>query len=307
MIIIAWLLALRSGFWVSQDPILTPLLLPVINILAVGLPVLFFVRISLRGLNLPSARRAWSVFGASMVVSPFLAFIVESIAVLGIIILLFAISSFIPGLQVVIKQVLAASRTGIFDEEILARNLSNLLLTPPMAITALGTFSFLVPLIEETFKTILIWPLLSRLRCPSDGFVLGILCGAAFALTENIGFVSTGSFDWAGTVVSRTTAVLPHILNSGIMGWALVSAWTEKRYLRLGLSFLSVVLLHGAWNATSLGLAMNDLAANVSDAPLLLKFSFPWYSAWIILTLGSFGGLIFSNIQIRKIQFREQV
>jgi len=256
-------------------------------------------------LELPSARRTWSLFGASLIVSPTLAFILEGLAVVVIVLLYALYASFIPGLQATLKSTLNAFLARNGSEADSTRLAANLLFAPGAAFTALTTFSLAVPLIEETSKTILMWPLINRIRRPVDGFVLGTLCGAAFALAENFGFSSTGSADWTINVATRATAALPHMLNSGILGWALVSAWKEHRYGQLAKAFLAVILIHGAWNATSLGLAMNSLADYAIDVPFYLQYSYPWLSAWVLLAVGAFGGLIYNNTQMRKLLANE--
>lgn len=305
-LITTWLLSLILGQISTGSQMVSVFVLPVINIFAIGLPILFYIRISLRGLEFPSARRGWSIFGASLVISPALAFIFEALAV-GVIILLFMVyASFIPGLQDVLKSLINSFQSSSRGEDETMRRTANLLFAPGVAFTALGAFSLAVPLIEETIKTILIWPFLSRIRRPVDGFVLGILCGSAFALTENIGFASAGSADWAVSAAVRATSALPHIFNSGMFGWALVCAWKERRFRQLATTFLTIILVHGTWNAISLGLAMSNFAPYVTDVPFYLQYSYPWIAAWIVLALGTFGGLIFINIQMRKLLINDQ-
>jgi RsiW-degrading membrane proteinase PrsW (M82 family) len=304
-ILSTWLLCLALGQISTGSQLGSAIVLPVINILAVGLPILLYLRISLRGLKLPSARRAWSLFGASLIISPTLAFILEGLAVVVIVLLYALYARFLPGLQDTLKSMLNTFQSSSRTETDTMRLAAKLLFAPGAAFTVLVTFSLAVPLIEETSKTILIWPLINRIRRPVEGFVLGTLCGAAFALAENIGFASTGSADWTINVATRATAALPHMLNSGILGWALVSAWKEHRYGRLAKAFLAVILIHGIWNAASLGLAMNSLADYAADVPFYLQNSYPWASAWVLLAAGAFGGLIFNNIQMRKLQANE--
>ena len=300
-LITAWLISLVLGNTISGSQIASTILLPLINIFAIGLPILFYIRISLRGLELPTARRGWSIFGASLLVSPILAFIFEGLA-LGVVILLFMIyASFVPGLQESLKSLIETIQANNRSDTDAMKLAANLIFAPGAAVAALSTFSVAVPLIEETFKIILILPFLGRIRRPVDGFVLGILCGAAFALSENISFSSAGSADWAANVAARATAALPHMFNSGLFGWALVSAWKQHRFWLLALTFFSIILVHGTWNAVSLGLAMNNLSQYGTSIPLLLQNSYPWIAAWIVLATGSFGGLLFNNFQMRKI------
>ncbi len=299
-IVVTWLLTLAIGQQISSNQTLSMLILPLANLLATGLPILLYVRISLRGLEFPSARRGWSIFGSSIIISPFLALIFEVISVGAIFVLFMIYASFVPGLKDVLFTLGSAITSGSNNEAEMTRLVAKLFYAPGIAVAALAAFSLAIPLIEETFKLTVLWFYFGRIRRPLDGFVLGILCGAAFALGENIGFTSAGAADWAASAVARSTSALPHIFNSGLLGWALVSAWKEQRYGRLLGAFSAVLLVHGAWNAISLGLALNTLTAYVAVVPFFLQSSLPWYAGWSLLALGAFGGLIFNNHQMRQ-------
>jgi RsiW-degrading membrane proteinase PrsW (M82 family) len=271
------------------------------------MPVLLYIRISLHGLELPPARRGWSIFGATLLTAPLIATLLEAIA-LGVILLAFILyARTVPGLTNSLNTLVDAFRSRNLSDDGITRLAASLAFAPGATISLLLTFSLAVPLIEETFKVIVIWFYLGRIRRPVDGFVLGVLCGAAFALTESLGFSSAGSADWLANAAARATAALPHILNSGLFGWALVSAWKEARYARLAGTFLTIILIHGTWNAISLGIALSEFSSYIADVPLLLQHSYPWYAAWILLALGSLGGLIFNNRQMRKQVANEQI
>lgn len=301
----AWSLTLVLGQLAAGHTILSILVLPIANIFAVGLPILLYIRISLRGLEFPSARRSWSVLGASMLLTPSLAVFFEAIAVGIIVLFLLIYANTVPGLRETFGTLLDSIKSGGTSDAEITRLTASLLFAPGASVAALSAFSFAIPLIEETFKLTVIWLYLGRIRRPVDGFVLGILCGAAFALAENIGFTSAGSADWAASIAARTTTALPHIFNSGLLGWALVSAWKEHRYGRLFATFFAVILVHGTWNAISLGMAMSGLASFVAEVPSILQNEFAWLVAWALLAIGTFIGLVYNNRQMRKLSMVE--
>jgi hypothetical protein len=296
----AWIATLVLGQLTAGHATLSILVLPVANIFAVGLPILLYIRIGLRGLEFPSARQSWSVLGASMLITPSLAIFFEAIAVGIIVLLLFLYANTVPGLKETFGTLIDGIKTGGVNDAEITRLTASLLYAPGASIAALSAFSFAIPLIEETFKLTVMWFYLGRIRRPVDGFVLGILCGAAFALAENIGFTSAGSADWAASIAARTTTALPHIFNSGLLGWALVSAWREHRFGRLLATFFAVILVHGTWNAISLGMAMSGLSSYVADAPAILQYDFAWLAAWGIMAVGTLIGLVYNNGQMRK-------
>lgn len=300
LLICIWPASLILGQISSGNRWASVIVLPIINILAIGIPILFYVRISLRGLELPPAKRGWSVFGASLLTSPLLALIFEALAVVLIFIAYMVYASTVPGLKDALSTLVSSLQAGGSNDTEAMRLAASLAFAPGAITTLLLTFSIAIPLIEETAKITIIWFYLGRLRRPIDGFILGILCGAAFALTENMGFASAGAADWTASAAARATAALPHIFNSGLLGWALVSAWKESRYGRLAATFLAVILIHGTWNAISLGIALSEFSSFSANVPAIFQNSYPWYAAWGLMVLGSFVGLIFNNRQMRK-------
>jgi hypothetical protein len=304
-LVITWLMLLLLGQLTTGHTLLAAWILPVANIFAISLPILLYLRISLRGLGVPSARRSWSIFGASFLIVPGLALFFEAIAVGVIVLLLFLYASTVPGLNETFGLLVENVSAGTVSETELTRLTASLLYAPGASVAMLAAFSLAIPLIEETFKLTVLWFYLGRIRRSVDGFVLGILCGAAFALAENIGFTSAGAGDWLASIVARATSALPHIFNSGLLGWALVSAWKEHRYLRLAAAFFAVVLLHGTWNAISLGLAMSGLSTYVAEVPVIFQNDFAWLAGWGMLAVGALIGLVYNNRQIRKLALNE--
>jgi hypothetical protein len=107
----------------------------------------------------------------------------------------------------------------------------------------------LVPLIEETFKPIGVWFLAGQKITPAQGFGFGVLSGAGFGLFENLGNTSSGGETWALLAATRISTLLLHCFTAGLVGWALASAWSQRRYLRLGVAYAIAILIHGSWNA----------------------------------------------------------
>jgi hypothetical protein len=104
----------------------------------------------------------------------------------------------------------------------------------------------LVPLIEEFFKPIGVWLLAGRDPSPGEGFAAGALSGAGFALFENYTLSASSGEEWAIVVVARMGTSIIHILTTGLTGWALALAWKERRYLKLGLTYLVSVTIHAS-------------------------------------------------------------
>ena len=130
-------------------------------------------------------------------------------------------------------------------------NLVQLLLSPAVAISVLGTLSIPVPLIEETVKT-LASGVVARWARPNTAraFLWGVAGGAGFALVENLFNGALGGAEaWAMGAVARFGATMMHCITGGLVGWGWGQLWTERRAWRLLGSFVAAVVIHGVWNA----------------------------------------------------------
>jgi hypothetical protein len=302
---IIWIAILVLGQAASSNTTTAILLLPVLNLLAVGLPILAYLRIVLNGLPLPAARRGWSLFGASAITAPLLISIFEAFAFLAFLLLFVLYATTTPGLDTALQSVIDTLQTNRSALDSLTKEFATLLLAPGTTVALLGLFSLAIPIIEEALKIILLWFYADRLRSPVEGFVLGVLCGAAFALVENIGFASTGTSDWTIGVFSRATAALPHIFNCGLMGWALASAWQKKKYVQLFAAYSTAIIVHGTWNALSIAFAFSSLGTFIADIPAIIETPIPAVATWGVLTIGLAAGLFFANHQMRKVAANE--
>ncbi len=109
------------------------------------------------------------------------------------------------------------------------------------------------PLLEEIFKPLGVWLLMGRGLSPSEGFLAGMISGGMFSLIE--GLFSGVAERWGFVVAGRVGTTLMHVAASGLVGYALVSAWEKRRYLQLGGAYLLAVSLHGLWNMSVVVLA----------------------------------------------------
>lgn len=297
-LIAVWVVSLVLGQAVSTNR-LAVLLIPFLNIVAIGFPVLLFLRIALQKMQLPPAQNGWSVFGITLAFGPVTAIIAEGIVFVVLIFIVAVYATYHPALLGQISQ-LAQVVQDSRDPDLLAAAVAPILFTPIGILTILGLLSVAVPAIEETIKVAALWLFADKIKDPVQGFMLGVLCGAAFSLAENLGFSSTGANDWAATVALRASSALPHMLNSGILGWALVSAWKKHTYLKLGLAYVSVMLIHGIWNAISLALWMNSLLPYVQQTPAFIESPTPFFAGWLVMILGTLAGLAYCNRVLRQ-------
>ena len=132
-------------------------------------------------------------------------------------------------------------------------------------------------------------------------FAAGLLSGAGYALFENFSLGASAGDDWAMIVVARIGTSLIHIVTTGLMGWALALAWKEKRYMRLGVSYLAAVFIHGLWNSTVILTAGTEIFGTNIMLPDFARFiSAGAPLVFAVLVLGSFVLLLTFNATLRQ-------
>jgi hypothetical protein len=244
VIIGAWLSSLFSYGWAVAAPLL---------LLGISLPILTLAWIGAGGLTTGSLRRLWSAFGYGMVGATLTALVLEyllvGIAVLGI----GVIASANPALRSTLDQIqtlVTNAKTG--DMQALLTVLAPYITNPLVILSILVFAAVLAPMIEEAAKPAVIWLLGKRLRSPAEGFALGVICGAGFAMMEGLLAASSGTQMWGFSLVGRAPASLMHMTASGLMGWAIASTQTKKRTLQLGMIYVLSVSIHGLWNGSAI-------------------------------------------------------
>jgi hypothetical protein len=276
--------ALLLGNLIAPNDQLAWWLLPPLNIVANGLPALWVVYIGTRGLIPGAPRRLWGVFATGLVLGPLVILILELALLVPIGILALAWITLNPGLANQFYDLIQRIQNIGPNLDVIIRGLVPLLVNPGIILLLFAYLSVLVPLLEEALKPIGVWFLSGQRITPAQGFGYGILSGAGFALFENLGNTSNGSMDWALVVSTRISTLVLHCFTAGLVGWALASAWSERRYFRLlGLYFVAAIV-HGLWN----GLALLSALASLQGFPDISLPSFiqqigPYASFGIIM------------------------
>jgi RsiW-degrading membrane proteinase PrsW (M82 family) len=289
------------GHWVSDLPWLAWLLLPPFHILALGLPILWLLWFGRRGLSRLTPRRVWGSFGAGMVLAPALILALEIFAVIALLVFAGLFLSTRPDLlQDITQMAEQLSRSNLTPERI-GRTVEPYLMNPKIGFTVLAFFAGLVPLIEELLKPIGVWLLIGGDMTPAEGFALGLLSGAGYALFENLA-LSSQAEAWAFAVTARAGTSLLHMLTSALFGWGIVHARRENTYLRLVLTYLTAMLIHGLWNGLSLFALVSTLDIPSSNVifTLIQPLGRIAPAGLIALTLMSFAILASGNYLLRE-------
>jgi hypothetical protein len=247
LLVVVWVIAIAASVlsdrlgpngWIIAFPGL---------ILGIAIPVAILLWIAIGGIPTGSWRRLWAALGLGMTLSTTVAIVLELLTVGLAAVLAGAIAAIDPSLRATLEQ-LRSQLTHAANPEDLLPILTPYLNNPLLILIALFFVAGVGPLIEEAFKPLAVWLVGKRLRSPAEGFALGALCGAGFAILEGM-LVSSGATDMVGiSVAARATSSLMHITASALMGWAIASAILLKKYGRLIWTYLLSLTLHGLWN-----------------------------------------------------------
>ena len=262
IILVAWIAVVVVSELVGTTK-LAWLFIPLLGLAGTALPILAFIRLGVGGLPLGSRQRAWGTFNVGMIAGPALATLGEGIVYLGYVVLGVFVLILHPEWMTIVERLLTQLNNATSIDQVLML-LEPYLLNPTAISLVLLALSVFVPLIEELVKPAGIW-LLARRLTPREGFALGVLSGAGFALLESLVAMATNDSGWGLSMVVRAGGDILHILNTGLMGWAIASAWHERRFLRLAVIYMLVVTLHGTWNAMTVIIVTSGLQASSSQ------------------------------------------
>lgn len=296
-----WLPLLLLGELISRDQAINWLVLPPIQVLVIGIPIWWFIEVGRRGLPGNRLQRDWGMLGIALVVIPVIVLLVEILIIGSLALLLFAWAATQPELMETLNRVSQRLVNAQFDPEITLRILRPYLRHPAVIYLITAVTAGIVPLIEELLKPIALWGIDKRRLTPQEGFVLGLLCGGAFAFIESQGMLSAPMSDaWAFTVIGRTGTGLLHTITAGLVGWGLVSAWRGEKYIRLGLIFFIAAGIHGIWNLFGVLMGLLPLAHPSEGMIVFDRLSATAAPALATLSVALFILLIGSNKRLRQ-------
>ena len=249
--IFAFPIVLAIGYGVVQLPALSWIVLPPLHLLAVGIPVGWMLFLAVRALPLGSSQRLWGVFDSGLVLAPALITFFELSAAVAF---MLPVAIYIAGQPELVGKIMSLAETMQGtppSPDMLLQEFGPYLVSPAVLFGVLIFGAVVVPLIEELIKPIGVWLLAKRRLSPAAGFAAGALSGAGYALFESLALTSGGQ-DWPALMVARLGTASVHILTTAITGWGLVQAWTRRRYVLLGLCYLTSVAIHGLWNGLTI-------------------------------------------------------
>jgi len=205
-----------------------------------------------------SQARKWRIFGFSLTIMPVLVIFIEILvfllmAVFGGLWIVYRMS-INPQLEIEFMFLVNQLSLSMGDLDRISLLLEPYILQPSVIFWVFAIFSGIIPLIEEIIKPIALWSLAGRNISPQEGFVGGLLCGAGFAIMENLLYlrIVVTAEEWLIMSIGRTGPASLHMLASGLVGWGLARTWRDGKWLPLIMTTLGSFLLHGIWNAMAL-------------------------------------------------------
>jgi hypothetical protein len=215
--ILLWPLVLVLGNLLSTQTTIAWLVLPPLQLLAIGLPIWWLVEIASYQLSVGSRQRGWGVFNFSMFLTTPVVIIVELI-VIGILLVTAVIwITTQPELMYELERLGRRIMTLQPDPEMILEMVRPYAQNPLVIFAGLAVVAGLVPLIEELLKPLAIWVLAGRNLTPAQGFVAGALCGGSFALLESLfSLANPAQGGWAALAAGRAGTAMLHIRVIGI-------------------------------------------------------------------------------------------
>ena len=268
--LLSWLPIITIGYLISQHKSGWSFM-PIINLVSVVIPIWWLVEYSRRRLPRPSSQRTWGIVSTSLSIVPTVIIILEVVIISIAMLTLFILLSPQPIWAERFEQLYRSASSANVDLNVLENFLHALINDPLSASMLFIIVGVVIPLVEEFLKPLALWALASRKPTPAEGFSLGLISGAAFALLESAGLLSQiNGTDWAPMVLLRSSTNLLHITASGLVGWGLASVWSQKRYKRAIFSLLAAAAIHGVWNTMAMTIGFSPFLVSPKPGDITL-------------------------------------
>jgi len=298
--IILTAIALIIGNYISGIESVNWIFLPLLTVPAVVFPLFLLLGLGARKLLFGTRWQTWNVLGLGMTLGPLILITLEAavliIGFIGMIFYLVAQPELVSEIERLTNEIVLLGPNSEKSIDLIAPYLTR----PSVMVGALVYFALIIPAIEEIFKPIGVWLLAGKLESQAQGFALGALSGAAFALAETFG-VSGQTDDWAVLLLTRIGTGILHITTSAVMGAAIVLTWRERLYLQLIRNYILVVALHGLWNALAITFTFSKLMELLDQQGPLRTVQVPISISMGILAVIMLTILISSNRRMRTL------
>ena len=279
---------------------LTWIILPILTVFVIVPPIWLLFGIGTDGIELGPRWRIFGILGLGITIGPVIMIVLELVLLLGIIIVgLIVIAIKQPAL---FQEIVSMGRVirQETNQEVILKLLTPYISNTTVIAVALGYIALLVPMIEELLKPLAVWIFATKIEAPAQGFAMGLLSGAAFALIESLNASGDGTVSWPVIVSVRAGTSLLHMTVSGLVGWGIVSTFREKRILRFFAAYFAAVAIHGIWNACAIGAGLSSVGESIGKPEWFFNFIPAMLGGMIVLGIGMFVVLIAANRKLRN-------
>lgn len=254
-------IAIGLGTWLVQVPRLAELILPILQLVVIGLPLIWLLAMGTSGFTVDSSQRGWNLFSFSTVVSIPIILVVEMVFILGLVVAGFLwLGIFSPDLLQQIGNTIERLANVQSDLESIIRILRPYLNQPLVLAGGLALTAGIIPIMEELLKPLALWFFAGRPLSPREGFIGGLICGASFALLESLGAMANPTMEtWPLIAVGRIGTGILHMGTTAMVGWGLGKAWSEAKYVSLAGSVIAAVSFHAIWNIFGLMMGLGEI------------------------------------------------
>ncbi|MBK9782716.1 MAG: PrsW family intramembrane metalloprotease [Anaerolineales bacterium] len=299
-VVVFFSILIGGAFTMAELPWLNWLVLPALTIMVIVPPIWLLFGTASNGIELGPRWRFFSILGLGMTISPMIMIVLEivilvTVVILGVIYVAVTQPALINQLET-----LANMADQSMSEDAMLAAVTPYLSNPAVIAVGIGYIALLVPLIEELLKPLALWFFARQIETPAQGFALGVLSGAAFALFESLNASADGSTSWAFIVGARTGTSLLHMLTSGLVGWGIIAAIQEKRARRFFAAYIGAVLIHGIWNASAAGIGLAILGESIGKPEWFFNFAPALLCGLMTLGIGVAALLLQFNRRLRK-------
>lgn len=268
LLVVLFVLALAVGQVILVTDFFAPLVFPPFHVLGAALPPLIVMAFVARRLTSAAMPVRWREVvlqtGSGAFLATFLAFGLEATFGLFTLFAVLLIVAMTPNGVVWLQEL----TTNFQDPSWIADpvNLSQVLLSPPIAIALVLIFVAIAPLGEELFKPLGVALMSYRRPRAAQAFLWGVAGGAGFAIAEGLFNAAIALESWSAVLLLRVGSTLMHCLGSGLMGLGWHYLLRTRRPWHLLGTYAASAGLHVLWNVGAIGMAAVSLGAMASGA-----------------------------------------
>lgn len=270
------------------------------NSLFVVLPAWWLVELGRRKLPRITRQKQWGLFNFGAFVSvPVIILIEVILLILGAGVLV-AFLKRIPEYTALLNSFQNLMVMNMDSLPLIVEQFKPLLQNPGVIASLFAAIALVVPLVEELLKPLALWLFVKRRWSPAEGFIAGMVSGAAFSIVESLfAMTAVAGESWLALAGARVGTTLLHITTAGLSGWALTSTWQDGKIRRVVLTYLLVVFVHGLWNASAIlvGISQMDGLLPMPSTPVL---SYIAIAVMGLLILALISLLVLINRHLRR-------